>query len=132
MVRLIQLASLLYTAPCSLDLCSYDTSSAMGLVRAAERARSPGMILIFPATLAHFGRPFLTFMLDLAASASVPIAVHMDHATTKEDIETVLGFAEQGSVLDSLMIDASHADTDEENMAEVSGPSLYLPPVNVF
>jgi fructose-bisphosphate aldolase class II len=80
------------------------------------------MILIFPATLAYGGKPFLKFLLDLAHSASVPIAVHLDHATTEQDIDMALTFAEQGAPFDSIMIDASHAETDEENMKEAGRP----------
>lgn len=40
----------------------------------------------------------------------MPIAVHLDHATTVEDIDLALGLAEQGIAFDSIMVDASHAD----------------------
>ena len=65
------------------------------------------------------GEPFLAFCLNLAHSASVPISVHLDHATTEQDIDTALTFAERGTAFDSIMVDASHADTDEENLEEV-------------
>jgi len=52
-----------------------------------------------------------------AHQASVPIAVHLDHATDPEHLELALGLAEQGVVFDSIMVDASHAETDEENIA---------------
>jgi fructose-bisphosphate aldolase class II len=71
------------------------------------------------------GMPFLAFCLNLAHSASVPISVHLDHATTEEDIDTSLTFAERGVAFDSIMVDASHADTDEENL-EVVSRSLTL------
>lgn len=67
------------------------------------------------------GEPFLAFCLNLAHSASVPISVHLDHATTEQDIDTALTFAERGTAFDSIMVDASHADTDEENLEEVRG-----------
>lgn len=72
------------------------------------------------------GEPFLAFCVNLAHSASVPIAVHLDHATTEEDIDTALTFAERGTAFDSIMVDASHADTDEENLEEVS-LTVYRP-----
>jgi fructose-bisphosphate aldolase class II len=110
---------------------SYDTSSCLAVIRAAERTQSPAMILLFPATLRQFGLPFLKFILDLARSSTVPIAVHLDHATTAEDIDLVLTWAEQSSekereaVFDSIMIDASHAPTDSENL------SLIIPHIPV-
>ncbi|KAG6902385.1 hypothetical protein C0995_000590 [Termitomyces sp. Mi166 len=94
----------------------YDAGMAFALVRAAERCRSPAILMLFPVTLAYGKGPFLRFCLDLAHQASVPIAVHLDHATDPEHIELALSLAEQGIAFDSIMVDASHADTDEENI----------------
>lgn len=52
-----------------------------------------------------------------AHNAKVPISVHLDHATSAEQLELVLSLADQGTKFDSIMVDASHADTDEENIA---------------
>lgn len=49
-------------------------------------------------------------MFDSAHQASVPIAVHLDHATDPEHIELALSLAEQGIAFDSIMVDASHAE----------------------
>ncbi|THH19141.1 hypothetical protein EW146_g1971 [Bondarzewia mesenterica] len=119
----------------------YDAQSVIALVRAAERNRSPVILQIFPVTLAYGKGPFLRFCLDAsvfliiktllpypwdisdiqtrasAHQASVPIAVHLDHATDPEHIELALSLAEQGIAFDSIMVDASHAETDEENIA---------------
>ncbi|KAK1922895.1 ketose-bisphosphate aldolase [Papiliotrema laurentii] len=100
-----------------LSLSCYDASSAIALVRAAERAKSPAILQLFPITLAYGKGPFLQFCLDVAHSASVPIAVHLDHATDHEHLELAVGLAEQGIPFDSIMVDASHAETDEENIA---------------
>lgn len=43
--------------------------------------------------------------------------MHVDHAGTDEDICRVLDFADQGAAVDSIMIDCSHHDTDEDNIA---------------
>ncbi|KAK0473573.1 aldolase [Armillaria novae-zelandiae] len=96
----------------------YDAHSVIGLVRAAERSKSPAILQLFPVTLAYGKGPFLQFCLNAAHSASVPIAVHLDHATDKEHLELAVGLAEQGIAFDSIMVDASHAETDEENIAE--------------
>ncbi|KAG6896044.1 hypothetical protein C0992_010730 [Termitomyces sp. T32_za158] len=89
---------------------------AIALVRAAERCRSPAILMLFPVTLAYGKGPFLRFCLDLAHQASVPIAVHLDHATDPEHIELAFSLAEQGVAFDTMMVDASHAETDEENI----------------
>ncbi|CAO1613021.1 unnamed protein product [Parajaminaea phylloscopi] len=96
----------------------YDTPSVVAFVRAAEKARSPAILQMFPATLRQFGRPFLRFCLDTCHEAQVPISVHLDHAGTDEDIDLALTWAEQGVALDSIMIDCSHHDTDEDNIKQ--------------
>lgn len=95
----------------------YDAQSVIALVRAAEEARSPALCQLFPVTMAQFGKPFVKFCLDTCHAASVPIAVHLDHAASDEDITRALDWAEQGVALDSIMIDCSHHDTDEDNIA---------------
>ncbi|RDB21929.1 putative fructose-bisphosphate aldolase [Hypsizygus marmoreus] len=99
----------------------YDAQMAIGLVRAAERARSPAILQMFPVTLAYGKGPFLRFCLDVAHQASVPIAVHLDHATDPEHLELALSLAEKGIAFDSIMVDASDAETDEENI-EIARP----------
>ncbi|GAC71993.1 fructose 1,6-bisphosphate aldolase [Moesziomyces antarcticus T-34] len=95
----------------------YDAQSVIALVRAAEEARSPALCQLFPVTMAQFGKPFVKFCLDTCHAASVPIAVHLDHAASDEDITRALDWAQQGVALDSIMIDCSHHDTDEDNIA---------------
>lgn len=95
----------------------YDTNQALATVRGLEAKRSPGIVQMFPITVMHGGPAFLKYCLDICHSASVPISVHLDHATDEEQLEYVLNLAEQGIKFDSIMVDASHADTDEENIA---------------
>ncbi|OWZ31296.1 tagatose-bisphosphate aldolase [Cryptococcus neoformans] len=95
----------------------YDANMAVALVRAAERNKSPAILQLFPVTLAAGGGPLLQYCLDVAHNASVPISVHLDHATDPEHLELSIGLAEKGIKFDSIMVDASHADTDEENIA---------------
>jgi fructose-bisphosphate aldolase class II len=100
-------------------------TAAIGLVRAAERQRSPAILQLFPTTVKYGGGPFLQMCLDLyvsflytaghmlmkrAHSASVPISVHLDHATDADQLELAVGLAEKGIAFDSIMVDASHAD----------------------
>ncbi|WVW80802.1 hypothetical protein I302_102789 [Kwoniella bestiolae CBS 10118] len=96
----------------------YDAGMAKGLVRAAERNNSPAILQLFPITLQAGKGPFLQYCVTLAHNASVPIAVHLDHATDAEHLELSIGLAEkEGIKFDSIMVDASHADNEEENIA---------------
>ncbi|CAO1632904.1 unnamed protein product [Jaminaea pallidilutea] len=94
----------------------YDTQSVLALIRAAEAARSPALAQLFPVTMKQFGIHFVKFVVEACHAAKVPIAVHVDHAATDEDIGRVLDFADQGAAVDSIMIDCSHHDTDEDNI----------------
>ncbi|CAO1628587.1 unnamed protein product [Sympodiomycopsis kandeliae] len=95
----------------------YDTQSVLALIAAAEKARSPVIAQLFPVTMKQFGIHFVRFVIEACHAATVPIAVHVDHAATDEDITRVLDFAEAGAAVDSIMIDCSHHDTDEDNIA---------------
>jgi len=55
-------------------------------------------------------RIWINSHLERAHKASVPIAVHLDHATDPEHLELALALAEDGIVFDSIMVDASHAE----------------------
>ncbi|CAK9780302.1 aldolase [Cutaneotrichosporon oleaginosum] len=95
----------------------YDGTQAHAFVRACEARRAPGILQLFPVTLTHLGAPFLRYCLDVAHGASVPISVHLDHATDAAHLEFALRLAEDGVAFDSIMVDASHAATDAENVA---------------
>lgn len=99
-----------------LILRSYDTQSVIALIRAAEASRSPAILQLFPITMAQFGKEFVRFCINAAHASQVPISVHVDHAGSHEDIDRVLTWAEQGVAVDSIMIDCSHHETDEENI----------------
>jgi fructose-bisphosphate aldolase class II len=46
-------------------ISSYDMTAAIGLVRAAERQKSPAILQLFPITVKYGGGPFLQMCLDL-------------------------------------------------------------------
>ncbi len=94
---------------------------------ACERQKAPAILQMFPITLERNGPEFLQYCIDVyvptlplshspetrisAHNASVPIAVHLDHATDAEHLELAIGLAEtKGIKFDSIMVDASHAD----------------------
>lgn len=71
----------------------------------------------------QFGKYWVEFVIKVAHASTVPISVHVDHAAEKEDIEMILDWAEElkDYKVDSIMIDCSHAETDEENI-EIAKP----------
>jgi fructose-bisphosphate aldolase class II len=134
----------------------------IGLVRAAERMKSPAILQLFPLTLEYGGAngEFLQFCVEqwvfcflpisssslltlvssvppddtLTASAhnaKVPIAVHLDHATSAEALEFAIGLAEKkGIKFDSIMVDASHADVSGGWACRAFCPNMYGRPEN--
>lgn len=50
----------------------YDAQSVVGLVRAAERQKSPAILQLFPVTLAYGGGPFLQYCLTMQVDLHFP------------------------------------------------------------
>jgi tagatose 1,6-diphosphate aldolase GatY/KbaY len=81
----------------------YNLEGASAVVAAAEAERSPAMLQILPTAFQHGGPPLVALCLSAAGEASVPMAVHLDHSTSADDIRAAL---EAG--LNSVMADGSH------------------------
>lgn len=82
---------------------AYNVEQLTALVRAAEAARSPLILLLFPSTLKQL--PSLVWAASAASkSATVPISLHVDHAQDEEQIREIVGTLP----LDSIMVDMSH------------------------
>lgn len=90
-------------------MCCYNTEGILATVRAAERKRSPAMILLFPWAINYASSHLVHLAASAARSASVPIAVHMDHA---QDPDIVKRAADMGG-FDSIMVDMSHYEKEE-------------------
>ena len=58
------------------------------MVKAAEAKRSPAQILLFPWAL-HYSPLLIHLAAAACATAKVPIALHLDHAQTEEEIMQV-------------------------------------------
>lgn len=78
------------------------------VMAAAERTASPVILAIHPDELAFVGDAFVEMCREIALSASVPVAIHLDHGTKMEQVLRALrcGFT-------SVMIDASTLPFEE-------------------
>lgn len=94
-------------------MCCYNIESIIATVRAAESARSPAMILLFPWALTYAGTSLVRAAADAAHSASVPVSLHLDHAQTPELVRRA---ADIDGAFDSIMCDMSHYEK-EKNLA---------------
>ncbi len=86
-----------------------DMEMILGAVRAAEEMKSPLILQVAEVRLPYSPLKFIApMMLAAAKTASVPVAVHLDHGKTEECIQEALelGFT-------SVMIDASDCPIEE-------------------
>ncbi|OAA65198.1 Ketose-bisphosphate aldolase, class-II [Niveomyces insectorum RCEF 264] len=91
-------------------MCCYNLESVIATVRAAEAARSPAMVLLFPWAIEYAGEALVQAAAVAAHSASVPVALHLDHAQTPELVRRAADIAD---AFDSIMCDMSHYDKDD-------------------
>ncbi|XP_061362634.1 uncharacterized protein LOC133306347 isoform X2 [Gastrolobium bilobum] len=86
----------------------YNLEGVEAVVSAAEEEQSPAILQIHPGALKQGGIPLVSCCISAAEQASVPITVHFDHGTSKQDlVEAIeLGFS-------SVMVDGSHLSFNE-------------------
>ncbi|TIA37080.1 aldolase [Aureobasidium pullulans] len=91
----------------------YNIENIVAVVRAAENKRSPLIIQVFPWAITASDGLLVRAAADAAARASVPIAIHLDHAQD----EALIRHAADNLPFDSIMVDMSHQEK-EENLAK--------------
>jgi fructose-bisphosphate aldolase class II len=87
---------------------AYNIEQILGFVQAAEAARSPLIIQVFPWAIEATGGLLIRTAADAAARASVPISIHLDHAQS----ESVIKHAADNLPFDSIMVDMSHYEKE--------------------
>ncbi|CAK7211678.1 hypothetical protein SCUCBS95973_001196 [Sporothrix curviconia] len=88
---------------------AYNLEQILGLVRAAEEARSPLILQFFPWAITFSDGLLVRTGADAARRASVPVAVHLDHAQD----EALIRHAADTLPFDSIMVDMSHYEREE-------------------
>lgn len=68
----------------------YNLEGVKAVINAAEAGRSPAMLQLHPSALKYGKSPLIALCLEAAMTATVPIAVHLDHSTSAQDIRTTL------------------------------------------
>ncbi|PYH98023.1 fructose-bisphosphate aldolase [Aspergillus ellipticus CBS 707.79] len=91
-------------------MCCYNVEGILATVRAAEKQRSPAMILLFPWAIQYANGILVHAAAEAARGASVPITVHLDHAQTPEIVRKAANITPG---FDSIMIDMSHYEKAE-------------------
>ncbi|KAI8722812.1 Fructose-bisphosphate aldolase [Fusarium sp. LHS14.1] len=99
---------------------AYNIEQILGLVQAAEKARSPLILQFFPWAIRFSDGLLIRTAADAARRASVPVSVHLDHAQD----EAVIKLAADTLPFDSIMVDMSHYDK-EDNLRKTAKWVLY-------
>ncbi|KAJ5815080.1 fructose-bisphosphate aldolase [Penicillium riverlandense] len=86
---------------------AYNIEQVLGLVRAAETARSPLIIQFFPWAIEATDGLLVRTAADAAKRASVPISIHLDHAQSEAIIKRAADLP-----FDSIMVDMSHYEKE--------------------
>ncbi|KAL1858428.1 hypothetical protein Plec18170_002626 [Paecilomyces lecythidis] len=86
---------------------AYNIEHILGLVKAAETARSPLIIQFFPWAIESTDGLLVRTAADAAKHASVPISIHLDHAQSEAIIKRAAELP-----FDSIMVDMSHHEKD--------------------
>ncbi|KAE9583083.1 hypothetical protein CGMCC3_g1302 [Colletotrichum fructicola] len=81
----------------------YNVEQIMGVVRAAERKRSPLIIQLFPWSISFSNGVLVHTAAQAAKQATVPIAVHLDHCQDEDMVKMACDLP-----FDSIMVDMSH------------------------
>ncbi|KAK9460638.1 ketose-bisphosphate aldolase [Lipomyces oligophaga] len=89
---------------------TYNLETIIATVRAAEAKRAPVQILLFPWAISSSDGLLVKAAAAARDSATVPIAVHLDHAQDENIIKLA---ADMPNGFDSIMIDMSHYEKDE-------------------
>jgi tagatose 1,6-diphosphate aldolase GatY/KbaY len=80
----------------------YNLEGVKAVIAAAEANASPAMLQLHPSALKYGQQPLIALCLEAAATATIPVAVHLDHSTSAEDIRLALR-----SGVRSIMADGS-------------------------
>ena len=81
----------------------YNLEGARAVVAAAEAVSSPAILQVHPGALEHGGAPLVALCLSAARESLVPIAVHLDHSRSQDDVQAALDAG-----ITSIMVDGSH------------------------
>ncbi|KAI1487983.1 ketose-bisphosphate aldolase [Biscogniauxia mediterranea] len=91
---------------------AYNIECILAFVRAAEAKRSPLILQVFPWAITFSDGLLVHAAAHAAQAASVPIAIHLDHAQD----EGLIRRAADALPFDSIMVDMSHHEM-AENLA---------------
>jgi tagatose 1,6-diphosphate aldolase GatY/KbaY len=98
----------------------YNLEGVKAVINAAEVSRSPAMLQLHPSALKYGQLPLVALCLEAARSATVPIAVHLDHSTSAADIRMALDAGVRSIMADGSPLPYDQNQTFTRQMTELS------------
>ncbi|KAK6085981.1 fructose-bisphosphate [Seiridium cupressi] len=92
---------------------AYNIECILAFIRAAEAKRAPLILQVFPWAITYSNGLLIHAAAKAARDASVPVAIHLDHAQD----EKLIQHAAANLPFDSIMVDMSHYEM-EENLSK--------------
>ncbi|KAK8124063.1 hypothetical protein PG999_003981 [Apiospora kogelbergensis] len=92
---------------------AYNIECILAFLRAAEAKRAPLIIQVFPWAITYSDGLLVHAAAQAARTATVPVAIHLDHAQDA----ALIRHAASTLPFDSIMVDMSHHEM-EENLAK--------------
>lgn len=87
----------------------YNTETVMGVIKAAEEAKAPVIIQLYPRLInEEVGYYVAPAILAAASKATVPVCFHLDHGPSESEVVKALKLGASG-----IMIDGSTKSLDE-------------------
>ncbi|KAJ7975240.1 ketose-bisphosphate aldolase class-II family protein [Quillaja saponaria] len=105
----------------------YNLEGVEAVIAAAEEQQSPAILQIHPSALKQGGIPLVACCISAAEQASVPITIHFDHGTSKQDLVEALELG-----FDSVMEDcpgqkmASTVEDYEARLTDVTQAQKFI------
>lgn len=83
----------------------YNLEGALSVIQAAQDMESPVILQILPSALEIGGSTLIRLCLEAGKSAKIPVAVHLDHCSSKEIISSALDAGISSVMADGSMLD---------------------------
>ena len=79
----------------------YNVETVMGVIKAAEEAKAPVIIQVYPRLVnEEIGYYLAPVVLAAAKKATVPVCFHLDHGATEKEIQRILYWGATGIMYD--------------------------------
>ena len=102
----------------------YNLEGATAVVQSATELKSPVMLQILPSALELGGSPLVALCLEMARTAHVPVAVHLDHCQTADTIYFAINCGFSSVMADgSVHFFSESIDAGNQAIPDVESPN---------